>query len=87
MKKCTVMPLLGIVIALLMTLGCTPTTVVGSGPVMTHGGDSGPFHALDVSDAFTVHVTKSDKCRAHVRINKNLFRYYFMENSVNAFFC
>jgi hypothetical protein len=79
MKKRTVVALLGIVVAFLMASGCKQEVVVGSGPVITHGGTyAETFRGLDVSQ-YTVHVTKSDKYRAYVRINKNLFGYYFME--------
>ena len=68
----------GLTLALIVALGCE--IVTGWGPLLTKGGDMGEFDSLDVSHAFNVRITRSDRCRVEVKTNENLMRYLVLEN-------
>jgi hypothetical protein len=70
--------LLGMTFLLLASSGCE--AVIGSGSIVTKVGDVGDFTGLHISNAFNVHITKSNQCRVEVKTNENLMPYVVLEN-------
>lgn len=63
-------------IALLFS-GCR--VVLGDGPKVVKDFQPGDFDSIDVSHAFTVHVSQGTECKVTVRVPQNLMKYLVVE--------
>lgn len=78
MKKVTPALLLGMIVVILTVSGCA--SVIGRGPLITKEEYVGEFSGVNVSHAFNVYITKSDRYRVEINTNENLLPFLVLEN-------